>query len=417
MKDLYAHFKNQAVNEVSSAHSCAKQRWSTLRLPAFRLAALAATETPLSPAAKAQAALAHWAFKSPVKTTPPPVKNKSWIRNPIDNFVLARLEKEKLKPSPEADKATLLRRLSLDLIGLPPTIAELDAFLADKSNDAYEKQVERLLASPHYGERWGRIWLDAARYADSDGFEKDKPRFIWNYRDWVINAFNQNLPYDQFVIQQIAGDQLPHPTQDQLIATGFLRNSMLNEEGGVDPEQFRMDTMFDRMDAVGKSVLGLTIQCAQCHNHKFDPLTQEEYYKMFAFLNNDHEASMVAYTAPEQEQRSNLLRQMRDLESGLRHTTPRLGTTHGRMGGLGRGAINQNGWNSNVATLPVTTASVFIILQTTPSARQVTRPPNGPPFSKPPTAFRSSAGSGWNNSPTTTCPATAQAAQSKACLH
>ncbi len=284
--------------------------------------ALAATETPQSAAAKAQAAVAHWAFKSPVKTTLPPVKNKSWLRNPIDNFVLARLEKEKLKPSPEADQATLLRRLSLDLIGLPPTIAELDAFLADKSADAYEKQVDRLLASPHYGERWGRLWLDAARYADSDGFEKDKPRFIWNYRDWVINAFNQNLPYNQFVIQQIAGDQLPHPTQDQLVATGFLRNSMLNEEGGVDPEQFRMDTMFDRMDAVGKSVLGLTIQCAQCHNHKFDPLTQEEYYKMFAFLNNDHEASMVAYTAGQQQQRSNLLRQMRDLESGLRHANP-----------------------------------------------------------------------------------------------
>ena len=207
--------------------------------------AFAATETPQSAAAKAQAALAHWAFKSPVKTTLPPVKNKSWLRNPIDNFVLARLEKEKLKPSPEADQATLLRRLSLDLIGLPPTIAELDAFLADKNKDAYEKQVDRLLASPHYGERWGRIWLDAARYADSDGFEKDKPRFIWNYRDWVVNAFNQNLPYDQFVIQQIAGDQLPHPTQDQLVATGFLRNSMINEEGGIDPEQFRMDTMFD----------------------------------------------------------------------------------------------------------------------------------------------------------------------------
>ncbi len=288
----------------------------------FAFRTLAASDSPEASIAKARAARAHWAFKPPVRPTPPPVKNKSWGRNEIDSFVLARLEKERLKPSPEADKATLLRRLSLDLIGLPPTIAELDTFLADKSKDAYEKQVERLLASPHYGERWGRVWLDAARYADSDGFEKDKPRFIWNYRDWVINAFNQNLPYDQFVIQQIAGDQLPHPTQDQLVATGFLRNSMLNEEGGVDPEQFRMDSMFDRMDAIGKSVLGLTIQCAQCHNHKFDPLLQEEYYKLFAFLNNDHEASMAAYTPAEQQQRSNLLRQMRDLESGLRHTTP-----------------------------------------------------------------------------------------------
>lgn len=268
-----------------------------------------------------QAAVRHWAFKAPVKAPPPRVHNPKWVRDPVDNFVLARLEKEKLKPSPEADKITFLRRLSLDLIGLPPSIAELDAFVADKGRDAYQKQVERLLASPHYGERWGRIWLDAARYADSDGFEKDKPRFIWNYRDWVIRAFNEDLPYDQFIIDQMAGDQLPNPTQDQLIATGFLRNSMLNEEGGVDPEQFRMDEIFDRMDAIGKSILGLTIQCAQCHNHKFDPLTQEEYYKMFAFLNSDHEASLVAYTPQQEEQRANLLRQMRDLEEGLRHTT------------------------------------------------------------------------------------------------
>ncbi len=217
---------------------------------------------------------------------------------------------------------TLIRRLSLDLIGLPPTIAEVDAFLADDSDSAYEKQVERLLDSPHYGERWGRLWLDAARYADSEGFEKDKPRFIWNYRDWVVNAFNQGMPYNEFVLEQIAGDLLPNPTQAQLAATGFLRNSMLNEEGGVDPEQFRMDAMFDRMDAIGKSVLGLTIQCAQCHNHKFDPLKQEEYYKLFAFLNNDHESSMVAYSTAEQQQSADLLRQMRDLEEGLRHATP-----------------------------------------------------------------------------------------------
>ncbi len=263
----------------------------------------------------------HWAFQAPVRPKIPEVKNSRRAHSPIDNFILARLEKEKLKPSPEADKITLLRRLSLDLIGLPPTIAEVDAFLADKSPDAYEKQVERLLASPHYGERWGRHWLDAARYADSDGFEKDKPRFIWSYRDWVIKAFNRDLPYDQFIIEQIAGDQLPNPKQDQLVATGFLRNSMLNEEGGVDPEQFRMEALFDRMDCIGKSVLGLTIQCAQCHNHKFDPLTQEEYYRLFAFLNNDHEASLVSYTPEQQMLVANLSRQMRDLESGLRHTT------------------------------------------------------------------------------------------------
>ena len=265
---------------------------------------------------------AHWAFKAPVRPRPPETKNKRWRRNPIDQFILARLEKENLEPSPEADKITLLRRLNLDLIGLPPTMAEVEAFLADKSPEAYEKQVERLLASPHYGERWGRHWLDAARYADSDGFEKDKPRFIWAYRDWVIHALNQDLPYDRFILEQIAGDQLPDATPEQIIATGFLRNAMLNEEGGVDPEQFRMEALFDRMDCIGKSVLGLTIQCAQCHNHKFDPLTQEDYYRLFAFLNNDHEATLITYTAEQQMLAANLSRQMRDLEAGLRHTTP-----------------------------------------------------------------------------------------------
>ncbi len=264
----------------------------------------------------------HWAFKAPVRPTPPLLPGSTWPRTGIDSFILARLEKEQLKPSPEADKVTLLRRLSLDLVGLPPSLEEVDAFLADDSSEAYDRQVDRLLASPHYGERWARLWLDAARYADSDGFEKDKPRFVWHYRDWVIRALNRNLPYDQFIIEQLAGDQLPDATQDQHVATGFLRNAMLNEEGGVDPEQFRMDAMFDRMDCIGKSVLGLTIQCAQCHTHKFDPLTQEEYYRMFAFLNNDHEASRIAYTVEEEQKRATLLREMRDLEESLRHTTP-----------------------------------------------------------------------------------------------
>src|SRR5882672_6391004 len=264
----------------------------------------------------------HWAFKPPIRPRLPEVKKTRWARNPIDYFILARLDHENLKPASESDRITLLRRLSLDLIGLPPTIAEVDAFLADKSTDAYEKQVERLLASRHYGERWGRLWLDAARYADSDGFEKDKLRYVWFYRDWVINALNQDMPYDEFIIEQIAGDELPHPTQDQIVATGFLRNSMLNEEGGIDPEQFRMDAMFDRMDCIGKSVLGLTIQCAQCHNHKFDPFTQEEYYRLFAFLNNDHETQPVVYTPDEQMKVANLKRQIKDVEAGLRHIKP-----------------------------------------------------------------------------------------------
>ena len=261
----------------------------------------------------------HWAFLAPKRPAVPVVANARWPRNPIDNFIAVRLEKENLSPSPEADKVTLLRRLSLDLTGLPPSIADLDAFLKDTSKNAYEKQVERLLSSPHYGERWGRHWLDAARYADSDGFEKDKQRWVWFFRDWVISALNRDLPYDRFVIEQLAGDLLPNATQDQRVATGFLRNSMINEEGGIDPEQFRMEAMFDRMDAIGKSVLGLTIQCAQCHNHKYDPLTQEEYYRVFAFLNNSHEGALAVYTVEEQRKRFELLSKIQGIEKELQH--------------------------------------------------------------------------------------------------
>src|SRR5262245_6945091 len=264
----------------------------------------------------------HWAYIPPKRPELPKVSNGGWVANAIDRFVLARLDKEKLAPSPEADRVTLLRRLSLDLIGLPPTPEEVDAFVKDTSKAAYSKQVERLLASPHYGERWGRHWLDAARYADSDGYEKDKQRWVWFYRDWVINALNHDLPYDRFIIEQIAGDLLPNATQDQKVATGFLRNSMINEEGGVDPEQFRMEAMFDRMDAIGKSVLGITIQCAQCHNHKYDPLTQEEYYRMFAFLNNSYEGSAPVYTPEEQMRRANIFSRIREIEAALQERTP-----------------------------------------------------------------------------------------------
>jgi hypothetical protein len=264
----------------------------------------------------------HWAFVPPVRPQLPQVKNSDWVRNPIDRFVLAKLEKEGLAPSPEADRVTLIRRLSLDLIGLPPTILEVDAFLADESSSAYEKVVERLLNSPHYGEKWGRHWLDAARYADSDGFEKDKSRQVWFYRDWVINSLNRDLPYNQFIIDQIAGDLLPGATQDQIVATGYLRNSMINEEGGIDPEQFRMEAMFDRMDAIGKGILGLTIQCAQCHNHKFDPLKQKEYYELFAFLNTAYEANIAVYTPQEEMQRADIFGQIHQVEADLQHRHP-----------------------------------------------------------------------------------------------
>ena len=245
----------------------------------------------------------HWAFVPPVRPAVPTVKHPGWVKTPVDAFVLARLEKEGLSSAPEADRVTLIRRLSLDLTGLPPTTAEADAFRADTRPDAYARL------------------LDAARYADSDGYEKDKSRQVWFYRDWVIRALNDDMPYDRFIVEQLAGDLLPGATQDQVVATGYLRNSMVNEEGGVDPEQFRMEAMFDRMDAIGKGILGLTIQCAQCHSHKYDPLTQDEYYGMFAFLNNTHEANVAVYTPDEQKTRAGLFREVRAIEDDLRHRT------------------------------------------------------------------------------------------------
>lgn len=262
----------------------------------------------------------HWAWKPPIRPALP-VGEKVGELNPVDAFIQARLTREGLRAGALADRITLLRRLHFDLTGIPPTPGETDRFLADHSPGAYARKVEELLASPHFGERWGRHWLDAARYADSDGFEKDKPRFVWAYRDWVIGAFNRDLPYDRFITEQLAGDQLPEATDDQRIATGFLRNSMLNEEGGVDPEQFRTDGLIDRMDALGKSVLGITIQCTQCHNHKYDPMTQEEYYRLLSFINNDHESSAVHLTPAQRQMAGNLLRQMQELEEGLRHST------------------------------------------------------------------------------------------------
>ncbi|QDV68827.1 Planctomycete cytochrome C [Rosistilla carotiformis] len=285
----------------------------------------------------------HWAFVPPTRPTVPFAIDRAkpsttetsadtqvttsetlrnWIRNPIDAFVLQRLKKEGIVPSPEADRVTWLRRLSLDLIGLPPTIAEVDAFAADRSPDAFDTQIERLLNSPHFGERWGRIWLDAARYADSNGYEKDAPRQMWFYRDWVVDALNRNMPYDDFIVQQIAGDLIPDATQANLVATGFLRNSMVNEEGGADPEQFRMEGMFDRMDAIGKSVLGLTTQCAQCHTHKYDPLTHEGYYRMFAFLNNTYDAIIPVYTPEEQQRIDSIEAEIAAIETELKDSMP-----------------------------------------------------------------------------------------------
>lgn len=228
----------------------------------------------------------HWAYVKPSRTDPPSVKTPEWVRNPIDAFVLARLEQERLTPSDEAARSTLLRRVSLDLIGLPPTPDELDAFLADMAPDAYERVVDRLLASPHYGERWARPWLDLARYADTHGYEKDNRRSIWKFRDWVIDALNRDMPFDQFTIEQIAGDMLPEATIDQQIASGFHRNAMTNEEGGVDPEESRYEVLVDRVNTTATVWLGSTLACAQCHNHKYDPFSQQDYFRMLAFFAN-----------------------------------------------------------------------------------------------------------------------------------
>jgi hypothetical protein len=228
----------------------------------------------------------HWSYVAPVRLPEPAVKNPALARNPIDRFVLEKLDAEGMAPSPEASRPTLMRRLSLDLTGLPPKPEEVDAFVADASPDAYEKLVERLLASPHYGERMALPWLDAARYADSNGFQQDGDTHQYFWRDWVVNALNADMPFDRFSIEQLAGDLLPEPTEEQLIATGFNRNHLLNGEGGAIPEEQRNVILFDRMDTTATNWLGLTMACAQCHDHKYDPITQRDYYSMMAMFNN-----------------------------------------------------------------------------------------------------------------------------------
>lgn len=239
--------------------------------------------------------LSHWAYQPVSRPALPSVENESWPHNEVDRFLLSRLEKEGVEPSPEASQETLLRRLSLDLTGLPPTLEELDAFLADKSADAYENQVDRLLDSPHYAEKWARFWLDLARYADSDGFRGDNFRpHAWRYRHWVIEAFDSDMPFDQFTLEQLAGDILPDRNVNQHIATGFHRNTPTNTEGGSDPEEWRFEQVLNRTNTVGTVWLGLTLGCAQCHDHKYDPLTQKEYYQLFAFFNNLEEVDIDA---------------------------------------------------------------------------------------------------------------------------
>ena len=252
----------------------------------------------------------HWAFVKPERPAMPEAANDGWARNGIDRFVRSRLHEKGLAPSPEADRATLCRRVHLDLVGLPPTPAELAAFLADEAPDAYERLVDRLLASPRYGERWARRWLDLARYADTNGYEKDRERSIWPYRDWVIGAINDDMPFDEFTIRQIAGDLLPSATADDIIATGFHRNTMINEEGGIDPLEFRYLAMVDRVGTTGAAWLGLTTACAQCHTHKFDPITHTDYFALMALLDNADEPEWTLPSADRDRRLDDIHRQI-----------------------------------------------------------------------------------------------------------
>jgi Protein of unknown function (DUF1553)/Protein of unknown function (DUF1549)/Planctomycete cytochrome C len=284
----------------------------------------------------------HWAYVKPTAPVLPALRNTAWVRNPIDNFILAKLEKEDLTPAPEANKSTLLRRVYLDLTGLAPTPEELHDFLADNRPDAYERVVDRLFASPHYGEKWARQWLDLARYADSNGYEKDRRRTAWEYRDWVIRALNADLSFRDFTIDQIAGDMLPSPTTDQLIATGFNRNSMLNQEGGIDVNEYYYYSEVDRVNTTASVWLGSTLGCAQCHNHKFDPFPQKDYYRFLAFFSNiQHtvagkgdrwtEEPELELPSPAQKIQSQKIRaQIAELQHRLDTQTPALDATQVR---------------------------------------------------------------------------------------
>jgi hypothetical protein len=282
----------------------------------------------------------HWAFEPPVRPEPPPVEHGQLARNDIDRFILAQLESRNLAPSPEASRETLIRRLTLDLTGLPPTLAEVEAFVGDEQAEAYDRVVNRLLQSPRYGEHMARYWLDVARYGDTHGLHLDNERSMWPYRDWVVSAFNRNLPFDQFTIWQLAGDLLPHPTREQLIASGFNRCNVSTSEGGAIDEEFQVRYAVDRVEATSTAWIGLTMGCAVCHDHKLDPITQKEFYEMFSIFNNISEKAMdgnallppptIPLPTPEQEKqmadlekrRADLETQARELVAGINYTDP-----------------------------------------------------------------------------------------------
>jgi mono/diheme cytochrome c family protein len=273
----------------------------------------------------------HWAYVKPLRPSLPEVSNRAWPRNAIDRFILARLEKEGLEPSPEADRAALIRRVSLDLTGLPPSLEDVDRFIADARPEAYDALVDRLLDRPSYGEHWARMWLDLARYADSAGYADDPPRTIWPYRDYVIRSFNANKPFDQFTIEQIAGDLLPDATDDERIATAFHRNTLTNNEGGTNDEEFRNVAVVDRVNTTMSVWMGTTIACAQCHDHKYDPLSQEEFFRLFALLNQTEDADrtdespiLPIFTADQKRRKAEWEREKSQLDETLRTPTPQL---------------------------------------------------------------------------------------------
>jgi mono/diheme cytochrome c family protein len=288
----------------------------------------------------------HWAFQPIVRPLPPAVQQEAWVRSPIDRFVLAQLEARGIAPSPEADRTTLIKRLYYDLLGLPPSVAEVDAFVSDASPDAYERLVDRLLDSPRFGERFARHWLDKARYADSDGYEKDNPRpDAWRYRDWVIGAVNSDLPLDEFTIEQLAGDLLPQATPDQRLATAFHRQTLTNTEGGTDQEQFRVEAIFDRVATTGTVWLGLTVGCAQCHTHKYDPITHQEYYQLFAFFNNGDESQTAVPLVG--EPLAKFRREKHAAEQKLAEVRPKLEKLRAER------AANLAAWEAELKAVPV----------------------------------------------------------------
>ena len=281
----------------------------------------------------------HWSYTTPVLPSLPAVKHASWPRNAVDRFILSRLEREGLTPSPEADRFTLIRRVALDLTGLPPTWQEVQDFAKDPDANAYEKLVDRLLEKSAFGEHWAYQWLDLARYADSAGYADDPPRTIWLFRDYVIKSLNANKPFDQFTVEQIAGDLLPQPTEDQLIATAFHRNTLTNNEGGTIDEEFRNVAVVDRVGTTMAVWMGTTLACAQCHNHKYDPITQEEFFRFFAFFNNTQDADktdespvLSSYTAEQKMKQQHLRTEIAAIQSDSQRSKSGLDGGAGQVG-------------------------------------------------------------------------------------